>query len=80
MLLQVKNRVFLLEAVSYASIVFPSANADSKAIELALVIDGYPLTLKDDEALIVWSAISQNAVSIEPDRSSAPALRFDRAI
>ena len=73
MLLQIQNRIFLLEAVSYASIVFPDQNREGKPIELSLVIDGCPVTFHGNQALVAWNAISKNAVSLSPDEYSASA-------
>ena len=73
MLVQIKNRVLLLEAVSYAAITFPDENSDNDWIELQLIIDGVDLILTGDEALSVWHAVQRNSVNISP----APAIEQD---
>ena len=80
MLVQVKNRIFLLEAVSYAFILFPSDDRAVKPVELHLVVDGCPINLAGEEALIVWTAISKNAISLELDQCSDSAARSSRSI
>lgn len=66
MLIQLKNRVILLEAVAYASISFPNEDSTNDWIELNLLIAGEPITLTGDEALIMWHALTRNATSLTP--------------
>lgn len=73
MLLQIKNRVFLLEAISYASISYPCDTRQGRPIELMIVIDGHPVTLAGEEASALWTAIAKNAISLQPNEYSATA-------
>lgn len=65
MLIQVRNRVLLLEAISYASIEFPEETSENDWIELHLIIDGYSTILYSDEALTVWQQIQGNATQLD---------------
>lgn len=66
MLIQLKNRVVLLEAISYASIEFPSEDTENDWIELILIVDGQDVVLTGDDALCIWQLITQNATSVVP--------------
>jgi len=75
MLIQIQNRVILLEAVSYASIQFPEENTMNDWIELLLIVDGHSIILHGDEALRIWNVINRNAIclpSYETDISMPP--------
>lgn len=65
MLIQIKNRIILLEAVSYASIEFPNEDSTNDWIELLLIVDGISIVLTGEEALRVWEIVSRNAASLE---------------
>lgn len=65
-MIQLKNRVIRFEDISYAEIVFPDENTENDWIELYLIVGGHQIVTMGDDALILWQAISKNAVSIVP--------------
>lgn len=75
MLVQVKNKVLMLEAISYAEIHFPSSESSVSRTTLSLIIDGHKLDLYEDEAVAIWLAVQQNSnCLLRPERSeSMPA-------
>lgn len=66
MLIQVKNRVLKLEAVSHAQLEMPSEDDTEGCIELFMIIEGKDIILCADEALTVWHALSRNSLSLMP--------------
>lgn len=64
MLIQLKNRVILLEAVSYASIEFPGEDTENDWIELLLIVNGKDIVVTGEEALTLWHSITRNAHSL----------------
>lgn len=61
MLIKVRNRILKLEAISSADLHLPSEDSDNDWIELALIIDGLPTSLVGDDALAVWTILTQDA-------------------
>lgn len=61
MLIQVKNKVLMLEARSYAEIMFPKPGTSATRTTLSLIIDGHKLSIFGDEAAAVWLAVQQNS-------------------
>ncbi|MBW4467993.1 MAG: hypothetical protein KME07_21415 [Pegethrix bostrychoides GSE-TBD4-15B] len=66
MLIQVKNKILLLEAVSYAAIAFPDRADSDDFVTLDLIIDGHSLKLTGQPALTIWLAIQQQSDCLVP--------------
>lgn len=64
MLIQVRNHVLELEAISFAEISLPDPNSTDDWAELHIVIDGHIRILYERDALVVWQALQRNAVGI----------------
>jgi hypothetical protein len=71
-MLQLKNRAIRLQDISYAEIVFPDENTENGCIELYLIVGGQQIVTMGDDALILWQAISKNAVSLLPPEWNDP--------
>ncbi len=65
-MIQLKNRVISLEAVNYASISFPDENTDNDWIELVLIVNGHPVVLSGDDALVLWQHLTKNITLLAP--------------
>ena len=79
MLIQVKNKIVLLEAISYAELLFPTPETSVIRTTLRLIIDGHKLDIHEDEAIAVWLAVQQNSNCLLRPEPGDPITAYPRA-
>lgn len=66
MLIQIKNKILLLDAVSFAEFLPGNPDELNSRPALNLIVDGQDLKLRDEEAITIWHAIQRNATCLAP--------------
>ena len=65
-MIQLKNRVVRLQNISFAEISFPEEHTENDWIELYLIVGNRDIIITGDDALVLWTAITERSIPILP--------------